>query len=515
MSSFGKPGVVAAAALMGLAACDDSSPFYPSTPASPIAKIEAVGDLEFSAVVSTVVTPSPAVRVTDTNGKPVKGVSVSFTVTAGSGSLNRSSVETDADGTATVEWRVGRYLAVNTLRAHASPLTPVVFTARPVAGPPNVVMRIDGDQQFAATGGALTTPISARVIDAFQNPVANVPVSFTVVTGGGAADPPSAVTNANGVATTRWTVGSTAGIQTLRAQSASAATQYSAYAFECSRPPDSAPCISVGELLFARSSDHQLYVTKADGTGLTKLTSEGQNNNGAWSHDGKRIAFIRFTPGQGNTAGSSDVYVMNADGSNLVRRTTRGFFITVAWSPDGKKLAVAGYPGGSDRADIYLVSADDDGLPESLLIRDGISPSWSPDGKQIVYVHGTGYYDTNEIYLINADGTGAHRAFLLPTFYNWSPSWSPDGSKIVYSTWLDSHSGVYTVNIDGSVTTPVLQSFNAQKAAWTPDGKWFGISVSFTNRPVILYVPSQGGASVTPALVISDAYDPAWRPNGP
>lgn len=76
----------------------------------------------------------PAVEVRDVTGNPVAGATVTFTVTAGGGSLTGGAAVTDASGVATVgSWTLGPSAGVNTLTASLAALTPVVFTANGVA----------------------------------------------------------------------------------------------------------------------------------------------------------------------------------------------------------------------------------------------------------------------------------------------------------------------------------------------------------------------------------------------
>jgi hypothetical protein len=72
------------------------------------------------------------VRVVDANGLPVSGVSVTFTVTGGGGSLGGQGsrvVTSNADGLAEVTLTLGSVPGLNTVGATAAGLTAIVFTA--------------------------------------------------------------------------------------------------------------------------------------------------------------------------------------------------------------------------------------------------------------------------------------------------------------------------------------------------------------------------------------------------
>jgi len=62
------------------------------------------------------------------------------------------------------------------------------------------------------------------VTDAEGNPVSGVTVNWAPATGGGSASPTSSQTDASGIASTTWTLGSSPGAQTLDASVAGAGT---------------------------------------------------------------------------------------------------------------------------------------------------------------------------------------------------------------------------------------------------------------------------------------------------
>src|SRR5439155_757036 len=70
-----------------------------------------------------------------------------------------------------------------------------------------------------AAGVAIAPPVQVDVVDEFNNPVAGVPVTFAAGPGGSTVSPTTPVTtNASGIAAvTSWTLGHTAGTNTLTA----------------------------------------------------------------------------------------------------------------------------------------------------------------------------------------------------------------------------------------------------------------------------------------------------------
>lgn len=497
--------LVVATFMIALAGCQGDGG---TGPREKILTIAATSPVELSGTVGTPVTPAPVVRVTDSEGNPAANVTVIFSATAGSGRADPGTVVTDANGQATTVWSLGAVvsLAKHTMTARVGALPPVVFAATAVADAPELVSAAAGATQIGAVGSVAGSPLKAFVGDRFGNPVAGVPVSFSVVAGGGSIDAASVATDSAGLATAGpWTLGPVTGVQTVRADAAGASVTFAADTYDCSQATDAAACVGLGELVFDRPSDGQIYRIHADGSFLTRLTNDGFNHNAVWSPDGRRIAFIRYTPGSGTSPGPSDIYVMNADGSNVKRRTTNGFYQSVSWSPDGKELAVAGYPLGSDYSQIFILKADDDATPPLLLTTDAASPAWSPVGTRILFYRGTGYYDVAHLYLINRDGTDSHPIFGDVTETGWAPAWSPDGQKISFAKCV-SGCTAYVVNVDGSHLRQIPGTGSVSTTAWSPDGKWLALS-SWDEG--LVYVPVEGGI---PRMITIKALNPSWRP---
>lgn len=74
---------------------------------------------------------------------------------------------------------------------------------------------VQGHLQQAAAGTLLPTPVVLRVYDTENTPMANVPVSFNVLAGGGSVDPATAKSDANGEVKARWTLGPGSQVQTM------------------------------------------------------------------------------------------------------------------------------------------------------------------------------------------------------------------------------------------------------------------------------------------------------------
>ena len=80
---------------------------------------------------------------------------------------------------------------------------------------PTVPLKISGDNQQGALGTALNQPFVVEVRDGTSAPFEGVPVSFTIVAGGGIVQPETVLTDANGRAESTLTLGSEATTNTV------------------------------------------------------------------------------------------------------------------------------------------------------------------------------------------------------------------------------------------------------------------------------------------------------------
>lgn len=181
------------------------------------------GDAQ-SAIAGAAVATPPSVIVKDASNNPVSGVSVTFAVASGGGSVSGASQVTDGSGIATVgSWTLGTVAGSNSLTASSGTLTgsPVTFTATGIAGAAASIAANAGDHQTAPPNTNVAVAPSVIVKDANGNVVSGVSVTFAVGSGGGSVTGAAATTDTGGVATVgSWTLGGTAGSNTLTATSA-------------------------------------------------------------------------------------------------------------------------------------------------------------------------------------------------------------------------------------------------------------------------------------------------------
>jgi hypothetical protein len=179
------------------------------------------GDAQSGAVGQTLASPV-VVQLGDATGHPMPGATVSFTATTGSGSVTPTGATTNASGQAQATWTLGTISGVSrdTLVAQAGANT-VRFTASVSPDPATQVAKTAGDNTKTLAGSAVAVSPAVAVRDQYGNGIAGVQVTFAVASGGGSATGTSQTTNASGTATVgSWTVGASAGINTLTATAA-------------------------------------------------------------------------------------------------------------------------------------------------------------------------------------------------------------------------------------------------------------------------------------------------------
>jgi Big-like domain-containing protein len=192
-----------------------------SVAGAPASITKTAGDAQ-SAPAGTAVAIPPSVTVKDANGNVVAGASVTFSVTAGGGSVTGGSQTTNSSGVATVgSWTLGPTAGANSLSATVGS-TSAAFTATGMVGTAATVNKSAGDNQSAPAGSNVPVPPAVTVRDASGNPVSGVTVIFAVASGGGSLTGGSQVTNASGIATVgSWRLGAAAGTNTLTATAGS------------------------------------------------------------------------------------------------------------------------------------------------------------------------------------------------------------------------------------------------------------------------------------------------------
>lgn len=259
----------------------------------------------------------------------------------------------------------------------------------------------------------------------------------------------------------------------------------------------------------------RIYVMNADGTGVTALSPEVQDDTAPiWSPDGQKIAFVS------QRDGNREVYIMDASGQNVVNVTRHpADDWTPAWSPDGKWLAFSSIRAGNWEIfimDLTCLEAPET-CPDSLtqLTADGngnLGPVWSLDGSRIAFSSkAAGNWD---IYSVNTGGFDLRQLTTDPA-NDLSPAWSPDGTQIAFETNRDGNVEIYVMSANGGAPRNIsnFSQANDHGPTWSPDGQ---LLVFYSNRQGNwdVFSTTLDGQTVvnltqTPTR---DEQTPSWRP---
>ncbi|HTL05252.1 MAG TPA: Ig-like domain-containing protein [Gemmatimonadales bacterium] len=197
-----------------------ASPLHATTTANAAAGtatiIVATTEVNQLAVVSHPVPVLPSVRVTDNFDNPIPGTAVTFEALNGGSTLSGTSQTTNASGIATLGgWSVGPDALVYQVRARIANGAVVIFETR---GIPFSFAAFAGIGQSANAGTALPVLPAVRALREDGTPMANVAVSFAVLSGGGTLSGATTVTAADGTARPgSWILGTTPGTNRIEA----------------------------------------------------------------------------------------------------------------------------------------------------------------------------------------------------------------------------------------------------------------------------------------------------------
>lgn len=187
-------------------------------PAGDPAAISAVGGLGQTVPAGLAAPVSLSALVTDAAGTPVPDVPVRFTLTDGPSSVVLRTVNTGADGIARLDdWAPPPAPGLHSVQARTGNLF-CMFGLTVVKGPPATILALTGDGTKQQADAEVAASVVVR--DLGGNPLAGIPVTFTVGASGGAVTDGVQTTNAAGIARiAHWRLGSSLGTYTIDAVS--------------------------------------------------------------------------------------------------------------------------------------------------------------------------------------------------------------------------------------------------------------------------------------------------------
>ena len=163
--------------------------------------------------------------------------------------------------------------------------------------------------------------------------------------------------------------------------------------------------------------------------------------NPRYSADGRKIAFVRESPG-------TSIWTMDADGTNERQLTFNQGGATShldsfvgGWSPDGSKIvfqrSVAPAAPAPRNNEVFTINADGTGLTnltnnQGATLNSDSQPTWSPDGTKIAFQSNRA--GNADIWVMNANGSNPVNLTASSLTEDSAPEWSPDGTQIAFQS---------------------------------------------------------------------------------
>jgi hypothetical protein len=205
-----------------------------------------------SATVGTTLAQPFQVQVLSAAGEGVPGVTINFQALTSGSSVGTATAMTDVQGLAATSATLGTAAGAYEFRASIAGAgtggpQPVSIAATAQAGAAATITKVSGDAQSGTSGQPLSAPLVVRVTDAYGNPVGGATVVFTRLAGTGAISTAKATTGADGLASTSYTLGTTSGSESIRADLSGATGVTATFSLTSNAGPPSAVTKQTGD----------------------------------------------------------------------------------------------------------------------------------------------------------------------------------------------------------------------------------------------------------------------------
>jgi len=178
----------------------------------------AGGNNQSAAVKSSLLSPLK-VKVKDSAGNGVAGISVTFSDGGAGGTLSAGTVVTDSGGFASTNYTTGTHAGAVNITASVTGIPSATFKATVLAGPPASMAIYAGNNQTVRAGKSTSKQLQVLIEDQYTNVVKGAQVTYSDGGAGGSFSPNPAASTSKGIAGSRYTAPAQAGTVTVTASS--------------------------------------------------------------------------------------------------------------------------------------------------------------------------------------------------------------------------------------------------------------------------------------------------------